>query len=145
MLSSKYLIVILFLLALTACDEYVRPSSGGISTHSSQGHSSVYFTDNDRYLIKQFYTNKNIRQKKRYKPMPPGLAKKKHMTPGHAKQLERKGRLPPGLEKRKLHYNLERSLSRLPDDFVRFTVGKDVVLFNERTHVIADIVYDIVR
>ena len=130
---------------LVACGEYTRPVSGGVSVQGSHGQIIVYFTDNDRYLISQFYTNKKLRHKKEAKHMPPGLAKKQKLTPGHEKQLKRKGRLPPGLEKRKLHYNLERSLSRLPDGFVRFTVGTDVVLFDENTHVIVDIIYDIVQ
>lgn len=144
-MSLKSFFIMLPAFALVACGEYTRPVSGGVTVQDSHGQANVYFTDRDRYYISEFYTNKQRRHTKKGKQMPPGLAKKDKPTPGHQKQLERKGRLPPGLEKRKLHYNLERNLSRLPAGYARFTVGTDVVLFDENTHVIVDIIYDIVQ
>ena len=141
----KSLFIMLAAFTLVACGEYTRPVSGGVSVQGSHGQVNVYFTDRDRYYISEYYTNKQRRHTKKGKKTPPGLAKKDKLTPGHAKQLKRNGHLPPGLEKRSLHYNLNRNLSKLPAGYARFTVGRDVVLFNENTHVIVDIIYDIVQ
>ncbi|MGC2854809.1 hypothetical protein ACM64Y_04985 [Novispirillum sp. DQ9] len=73
-----------------------------------------------------------------HKGLPPGLAKRDTLPPGLEKQLERNGRLPPGLEGRALPDDLERRLPRR-DGTRRVVVGDDVVLIEEGTRVILDI------
>jgi hypothetical protein len=75
--------------------------------------------------------------------MPPGLAKKKKLPHGLQKQLKKNGKLPPGLAKRNLPRELEDRLSQIPRGYVRLKVGMDIVLMNEETEVIVDILYDI--
>ena len=51
--------------------------------------------------------------------------------------------LPPGLEKKRLPGDLNKRLSPVPKGYKRLTVGRDVVLVDERTQVIVDILTDI--
>jgi hypothetical protein len=99
----------------------------------------VAFSDNDRRFIRDFYRNKNMNGK----GLPPGLSKKGNLPPGLQKQLKRNGKLPPGLAKRSLPYDLEERLSPIPRGYVRLKVGTNIVLMNEGTEVIVDIIHDI--
>ena len=73
--------------------------------------------------------------------MPPGLAKKDAPPPGLQKHIVKHGELPPGLKGRSLPYELENSLTPLPKGFVRLKVGGDVVLMNEKTRIVVDVVF----
>lgn len=79
--------------------------------------------------------------------LPPGLAKRDRLPPGLEKQLRERGTLPPGLQKRAepLPYDLERRLPRLPTGYRRSVVAGNVILMDERTGVIADIIRDVLR
>ncbi len=80
---------------------------------------------------------------KKEKELPPGLAKKESLPPGLAKQLERNGQLPPGLEKRNLPSDLSSRLpKRLPGQ-KRVIVDNDVVLIEEATGLILDVLKDV--
>ena len=59
--------------------------------------------------------------------------------------LEKNGKLPPGLEGRRLSPELERTLSRLPAVFIRLKVGGDIVLMNEKTRVVFDVLWDVLN
>jgi len=74
---------------------------------------------------------------------PPGLAKKGQFPPGLQKQLERNQKLPPGLEKRYLPPDLEKGLTTLPNGYIRLKVGTDIVLMNQNTNIIVDIIYSV--
>ena len=77
--------------------------------------------------------------------MPPGLAKKSKLPPGLAKHLEKHGTLPPGLEGRDLPDGL---LERLPEKkrgTKRIIVDNDIVLIEEGTKIILDILKDIIK
>jgi hypothetical protein len=75
--------------------------------------------------------------------LPPGLAKKEKLPTGLQRQLKENGSLPPGLAKRSLLCALEEQLSRLPRGYVRLKVGSEIIIMNEKTEVIVDIVFDI--
>jgi len=80
---------------------------------------------------------------KKGKGLPPGLAKKEELPPGLQKHIKKYGELPPGLEGKRLPRKLSRTLSRLPDGYVRLKVGTDVVLMNEKTRVVLDVILDV--
>lgn len=108
------------------------PTSGRATVAGRDGYVDVAFSDQDRGYIHDYYRSA--------RNLPPGLAKKKHLPPGLQKQLVRRGTLPPGLSGQRLPYELERRLSPLPDGYLRLRIGGDVVLFNEKTRVIFDLV-----
>jgi hypothetical protein len=133
-------IMSLFLLVLFAgCSSFPDIKSGVFGVKTDDVQVKVAFGEKDRRIIHDYYSKKKIKSK----AMPPGLAKKGKLTPGHQKQLQRKGKLPPGLAKRHLPYELEGRLSQLPRGYVRLKVGGDIVLMNEETEVIVDIIYGI--
>jgi hypothetical protein len=74
--------------------------------------------------------------------LPPGLAKREHLPPVLQKQLIKNGRLPPGLEKKMepLPRVLEVRLSRLPEGRRRIVIGGNVILMDETTSMIVDII-----
>lgn len=104
--------------------------------------ASPAFTEQDRREIdewlrlgKRVLTGDDDKYGGKDKKMPPGLAKRDQLPPGLAKR----DTLPPGLAKRDLPSALERRLSRLPGGYSRKTVGSDIVLIEEATGVIFDI------
>jgi hypothetical protein len=78
--------------------------------------------------------------------LPPGLAKREELPPGLQRQLQRNGTLPPGLQKRiqPLPANLEKQLPKPPDGVKRVVVAGNVILLEERTSKILDIMNDVV-
>lgn len=109
------------------------------------------FSDSDRREIETWFRlahrvigtedshTKSKHQKE--KGMPPGLAKRDSLPPGLAKR----DALPPGLAKRDLPSGLERSLSRLPNGMRRSQIGDDIVLIEEATSLILDILRGVAR
>ena len=97
--------------------------------------SEVVFTEQERALVKNWFGNHRG-------GLPPGLAKRDRLPPGLEKQLRERGTLPPGLEKRgqPLPFELERQLRRLPTGYRRVVIGGNVILMNEKTAVIYDII-----
>jgi hypothetical protein len=79
--------------------------------------------------------------------LPPGLAKREQLPPGLQRQLARNGTLPPGLQKKvqPLPRDLEIKLPRLPDGRRRIIVAGNVILLEERTALIVDIIQDILH
>lgn len=114
----------------------VQPASGDVRVHSRDFEARVVFTDQDRALIRDYY-------RVNYRSLPPGLAKQGKIPPGHAMKLARNQPVPPGLEWRYLPENLDRRLSRLPDDYVRVMVGADIGIMNVRTRIIVDLIEDL--
>jgi len=76
--------------------------------------------------------------------MPPGLAKRKSLPPGLQKQFEKNGRLPPGLANRELPGDLTRQLPPAKTGTERVISGSDMVLVDQATGVILDILRDVV-
>jgi hypothetical protein len=131
--------VCLFVL-LTGCASFPQINSGVFGVETDDMQVKVAFGDYDRRLIHDFY---KINKNKNRKGLPPGLAKKDKLPPGLQKQLKKNGELPPGLAKKNLPHELEDRLSPISRGYVRLKVGMDIVLMNEETEVIVDIIYDI--
>lgn len=71
--------------------------------------------------------------------MPPGLAKRDRLPPGLAKKLARGEPLPPGLAKRDLPADLEAALPKPGEGQERVIAGEDVVLIEQATGRVLDI------
>jgi len=109
------------------------PSSGQVTVAGRDGYVDLAFSNRDRRLIYDYYHPR--------RRLPPGLARKERLPPGLEKQLVRRGTLPPGLSGQYLPYELERHLSPLPQGYLRLRIGGDVVLFNQKTRVILDLMH----
>jgi|AntRauTorcE11897_2_1112592.scaffolds.fasta_scaffold10610_1 hypothetical protein len=103
------------------------------------------FTAIEREYIRDYYGDEEPEKKSKKSGLPPGLAKKDSLPPGLQKQLEKNGRLPPGLEKRALPDDLSKRLPKRSDELLRRVVGDDVVLIDEATMTILDILRDVAR
>ncbi len=119
---------------LAGCETY--PYHGDVRVHDRDVDVRVVFTDSDRRIIHDYY-------RVDYRGLPPGLAKKGKLPPGHAKRFRAHQPLPPDVEWRHLPGNVERQLSRLPDGYVRIVVGASVAIMNVRTRILFDIIDDI--
>lgn len=78
--------------------------------------------------------------------LPPGLAKRETLPPGLQMHLDKNGTLPPGLQK-KIHplpRDLERRLRVLPTGYKRVVIAGNVILMNEKTSRIYDLVRDVI-
>ena len=75
--------------------------------------------------------------------LPPGLAKREQLPPGLQKQIERRGQLPPGLQGEALPQQLEERLSVLPKGYSRVRVGADIVLLEQNTRIMVDVIKSI--
>lgn len=96
----------------------------------------------DEKTLRDWFGNKQNLQ-----GLPPGLAKRDELPPGLQKHLEKNGTLPPGLQKRvqPLPSSLEIKLPKPREGTKRVVVGGNVVLVEERTSKILDIVRDVIR
>ncbi len=97
----------------------------------------IIFTKDERVIVTDWF-------RRNASGLPPGLAKRDRLPPGLEKQLRERGTLPPGLRKRiqPLPFELERQLHRLPIGYRRVVIGGNVILMNEKTSVIYDIIRD---
>jgi hypothetical protein len=79
--------------------------------------------------------------------LPPGLAKREKLPPGLERQLRQNGTLPPGLQKKvhPLPLELERQMRRLPTGYRRVVIAGNVIMMNEKTAVIYDIVRNVIQ
>lgn len=129
MLNRAWL-VLFVTLVIVGC-QTAPHTSGRVTVHGDDVSASIMFNDHDRRYIHDYYA------RYKHKKLPPGLAKREQLPPGLAKR----DRLPPGLEGRGLPDDLERYLSRLPDNYVRLKVGRDIVLMDRLTRVVFDVIY----
>jgi hypothetical protein len=121
---------------LSGCVPGPYGTSGRVVVQDDHGMIDIAFNDHDRETIRNYYRYKDKSKKKR---LPPGLAKKDKLPPGLQRQLVKRGQLPPGLQYRRFPDDLERQLSRIPDDYLRVMIGGSFVLFNKDTKVIFDV------
>lgn len=110
---------------------------GAVIVESEDIRAAIVFSDRDRRHIRDYYKSY------KHKALPPGLAKKHELPPGLRKHIEKYGKLPPGIESRRLPDDLERTLRRLPAGYIRVQVGGDVLLMNERTRYVLDMIWDV--
>ena len=104
------------------------------------------FLPEERRAIEDYYRRIDDKKKPK-KGLPPGLAKRGgNLPPGLQKKLERDGQLPPGLQKRvePLPVDLERRLPRLPENWQRVVIERDVILIDQRTNRILDIIENVI-
>jgi hypothetical protein len=87
-------------------------------------------------IIRDWFSNKS-----NLSGLPPGLAKRETLPPGLQKQLVRNGTLPPGLQQKiqPLPRDLEIRLPRLPDGWRRVVIAGNVILLDEKTSAILDV------
>ena len=78
--------------------------------------------------------NKNAKNKGKSGELPPGLQM----------QLEKNGRLPPGLAKKELPPGLAKRLGSTRTGLERLIIDDDVVLVEEATGIVYDIIKDVV-
>lgn len=115
-------------------------TSGRVVVQDEHGMVDIVFSDHDRALIREHY---GYRQQSKRKSLPPGLAKKNKLPPGIQKQLARHGQLPPGLQHQRLPDELERRMSHIPAGYLRVMIGGSIVLFNQRSRIIFDVIHDL--
>jgi hypothetical protein len=128
------LLVVAMASFLTGCE--TQPRYGDVMVREPHYSLRVVFTDDDRRLIREYY-------EPRYQKLPPGLAKKGWIPPGHAWRVRQNQPVSEEAYWRYLPYDLDRRLSRLPPEYVRVIVGTDVAIMNVRTRVVVDILEDI--
>ncbi|MFQ5777418.1 MAG: hypothetical protein ACE5IP_05375 [Terriglobia bacterium] len=105
--------------------------------HAAQGRAIG--KDQEKKIREWFGHKKNL------EGLPPGLAKRDELPPGLERHLEKNGTLPPGLQKRiqPLPQDLERQLPKTPKGVKRVVVAGNVILLEERTSKVLDIVKDV--
>jgi len=115
------------------------PDNPKSEAQPSPAKSSGFGADEVRIIREWFSNSANL------KGLPPGLAKREQLPPGLQRQLAKNGKLPPGLEKRiqPLPRELELKLPRLPDGRKRIVIAGNVILLEERTATIVDILQNI--
>ena len=113
--------------------------SSNSNSQSSPAKGSGFDADEARIIREWFSNSSNL------KGLPPGLAKREKLPPGLQRQLVKNGKLPPGLEKKiqPLPRDLEMRLPRLPDGRKRIVIAGNVILLEERTAAIVDILQNI--
>ena len=129
-------------------------SSAEMAPKSDNPVLEAVFDAVEKETIGEYYKNEreeNDKDKKaknkskdKSKSLPPGLAKKETFPPGLAKRIEVKGELPPGIQKRDLPEDL---LDRLPpakEGTKRVVADGDVVLIEEATGVVLDVLRDVI-
>ena len=129
----------LLVLIFSGCVNAPYNTSGRVVIHDDHSVIDIAFSDHDRSIISEYYGTAN---NSNYKHLPPGLAKKGKIPPGHQKQLVRQAQLPPGLQYHRLPNNLERHLSPLPEGFLRVMIDGSFVIINENTRIIFDVIQE---
>jgi hypothetical protein len=139
-MSKKFSVVLSFVLVamITACVTTPEVERGSVSLENKDMKAVLIFSDHDREKINHYY-----KSRMKTKKIPPGLAKKEELPPGLQKHIQKYNELPPGLEGRRLPSDLDTSLTRLPKGYIRLKVGSNVVLMNEITRVVFDVIWNV--
>ncbi|MDT3705365.1 MAG: hypothetical protein ROZ09_00965 [Thiobacillus sp.] len=109
-----------------------HPYYGDARVHDRDYDVRVAFTDHDRVVIRDYYRDYD-------RSLPPGLAKKGKVPPGHAYKLQRNQGVPRDVAWQHLPPDVERRLSRLPEGYARIVIGADAAIMNTRTRVVVDV------
>ncbi|MBZ0067641.1 MAG: hypothetical protein K8F26_02425 [Thiobacillus sp.] len=123
------------LTGLAGCE--TPPYSGEVRVHDRGYDVRVAFSDPDLRIIRDYY-------RVDYRGLPPGLAKKGKVPPGHAYRLQRNQGVPPSVNWTYLPASVESRLSRLPEGYVRVVIGTNVAILHTRTRVVVDLIENIV-
>lgn len=112
----------------------------------------VVFTEIEKRLIRDYFAKNGNKAEPddgkgqgKSKQMPPGLAKRDTLPPGLEKHIEKNGTLPPGLAKRDLPPDLVSRLPALKPGTKRHIVGNDVVLVQEATGLVLDVLENVLK
>lgn len=124
-------------------DASVRGLAGTLVLQDESTRIAIHFSDGDRRYVHDYYASHRASRggKKGRGHNPHGNFDE--LPPGIRKQVAQGKGLPPGLAKKRLPDDLERRLSPLPDGYVRFRIGTDLVIMNTKTNVVVDILSDI--
>ena len=133
-------ILLVLPMLVTAAWSQGKRQNKNVSGNYGSPKVEIIFTTHERDLISDWFW-------KNRKGLPPGLAKRDSLPPGLQKQLQRNGTLPPGLQKKltPLPYSLDSMLIKLPGDYLRVVIGRDVVLLNRKNNAILDIISYVIR
>ena len=98
------------------------------------------FSPDQERLIRVWFSQSSNRRN-----LPPGLAKRQTLPPGLERQLQKNGTLPPGLERRlePLPVTLESQLPPLPRGMRRVVLSGNVILLEEATALIIDLLRNV--
>jgi len=101
-------------------------------------HGRHYYSDHDRGEMRDWYHERD-----RDNHLPPGLAKRDRLPPGLERQLRVRGTLPPGLRKKMMPCpeEVERRLPPPPVGCAHVVIGGHVVLVNQSSYVVMDIIH----
>jgi len=133
----------LALLGVSAIDSFgqVRGNSTRNGAVQSQAPVVPIVIDrNEERIIRDWFGNSaNLNG------LPPGLAKKDKLPPGLQRQLAKNGKLPPGLQRRiqPLPMTLQVRLPILPQSRKWIFLGGNVIILDQRTSSIVDMITDI--
>jgi len=119
---------------LSGCTNY--PYHGDARTQGRDYDVRMAFTDRDRAIIWDYYHS-------HYRNLPPGLAKKGKVPPGHMYKMHRHQNIPAEVKWQYLPPELDRRLNRLPAGYVRVVIGDDVGLLYTRSRVVLDVIEDL--
>ena len=144
MFSRIYMIccvVLSILIAGCATTQTGSPTidSGAVIVETEDFRAAIVFGDSDRRKIRHYYKNRD----KKTKALPPGLAKKHELHPGLRNHIRKYRDLPPGIQGKRLPVDLRRTLQPIPEGNVRIRVGGDILLMNERTRYVLDVIFDV--
>jgi hypothetical protein len=106
--------------------DQVRPRYEEVSSHVPGE-----FSERERRIISGCFAERSS-------DLPPGLAKRDRLPPGLERQLRRNGTLPPGLQRRvqPLPEFCSSRLPRLPENWVRVSLGARILLLDPRERVV---------
>lgn len=107
-----------------------------------EDHSSLRLTI-DRNLSVRFNTHDLNVIVDWFDREPTSVRDTRGLPPGLAKQLRERGHLPPGLEAKGLPPGLASRLGPAPRGYDRVVIGRDIVLVQIATGLIADIIRDV--
>ena len=98
------------------------------------------FWEGQEDTIRAWFSNKQ-----NLEGLPPGLAKRERLPVGLERQLQKNRTLPPGLEKRVHPFpgELGKLLPELPKGVIRVVIGVDILLLDETSNTILDIVREV--
>lgn len=106
-------------------------SSGGVDLTIDR-NLNVHFNSRDLNVIVDWFDRE-----------PTSYRDGRGLPPGLAKQLRERGHLPPGLEAKGLPPGLADRLGPAPRGYERVVIGRDVVLMQVATGIIADILRNV--
>ena len=153
----RFLVLTVFLCAATAIPAYAQPHVAGkaAKTDIVTVITETIFDEVEKAIIEDYFGiereedkdrnhDKKHKKDKGNKGLPPGLATRESLPPGLQKQLDENGALPPGLATRDLPDDL---LGKLPDrkGTKRIIFDNDIVLIEEGTRKVLDILKDVVK